>query len=185
MQSSERQLSALRFKNWSLPLEEPHTAIIAIGSNLGDKIGNCRSAIEALCRLDRTAVLCRSSFYKTSPVDYLDQDWFINAAVKLATALSPFRLLEKLQEIQRNAGRVKDPIPSGPRIIDLDIIFYDDAVIETSRLVIPHPRMHKRAFVLRPICDIDPQLLHPVFHLQVQKLLDELGDPSQGIERIQ
>lgn len=163
----------------------PHTAFISVGSNLGDKIANCQSAIESLSRLEDTVLLTASPFYRTAPVDYLDQDWFINAAVKLGTAAGPLRLLEMLQEIQRSAGRVKDPIPFGPRIIDLDIIFYDDAVIETAELVLPHPRMHKRAFVLRPICDIDPQLVHPVFHRQVQDLLGELDDPSQGIERIQ
>jgi 2-amino-4-hydroxy-6-hydroxymethyldihydropteridine diphosphokinase len=163
----------------------PHTAFISIGSNLGDKIDNCQSAIEKLSRLEGTALLAASPFYRTAPVDFLDQDWFINAAVKLGTGLGPLRLLEMLQEIQRGAGRVTDPIPFGPRIIDLDIIFYDDAVIETAELVLPHPRMHKRAFVLQPICDIDPQLVHPVFHRQVQDLLGELDDPSQGIERIQ
>ena len=152
---------------------------------MGEKVGNCRSAIESLSRLEKTLVLETSPFYRTAPVDYLDQDWFVNAAVKLGTDLSPFRLLEELQEIQRSAGRVKDPIPYGPRIIDLDIIFYDDAVIETSELAVPHPRMHKRAFVLQPICDIDPQLVHPVIGRQVQDLLRELDDSSQAIERMQ
>ena len=162
-----------------------HTAFISIGSNLGDKVGNCRSAIEALSRLEATDVVDKSPFYKTAPVDYLDQDWFVNVAVKVTTGLGPLRLLEQLQEIQRRAGRVKDPIRFGPRIVDLDIIFYDDAIIETTGLVIPHPRMHKRAFVLRPICDIDPQLVHPVIQRRVQDLLNDLEDPSQGIERIQ
>ncbi len=162
-----------------------HTAFISIGSNMADKIGNCRSAIESLTRIERTLVLETSPFYRTAPVDFLEQDWFINAAVKLQTDLSPFQLLEELQDIQRRAGRVKDPIRFGPRIIDLDIIFYDDVIIETAELTIPHPRMHKRAFVLQPICDIDPQLVHPVIQCQVQDLLKELDDPSQGIERMQ
>ena len=162
-----------------------HTAFISIGSNMADKIGNCRSAIESLARLERTLVIRTSPFYRTAPVDYLEQDWFINAAVKLQTDLDPFQLLKELLNIQRRAGRVKDPIRFGPRLIDLDIIFYDDAIIETADLAIPHPRMHKRAFVLQPICDIDPQLVHPVIQRQVQDLLQELDDPSQGIERMQ
>lgn len=162
-----------------------HSAFISIGSNIGDKAGNCRSAIEKLSRIEESRLLDTAYFYRTSPVDYLDQDWFVNTVVKLETALSPFRLLERLQEIQRRAGRVRDPIPFGPRIIDLDIIFYDDAVIETAALTLPHPRMHKRAFVLQPICDIDPQLVHPVLRRQVRQLLIELDDPSQDIERIQ
>ena len=162
-----------------------HTVFISIGSNLGDKISNCQSAIEALSKIERTVVLEKSPFYKTAPVDFLEQDWFINAAVKVETELDPFRLLGQLQNIQRAAGRIKDPIPFGPRIVDLDIIFYNDAVIESAELVIPHPRMHERAFVLKPICDIDPQIVHPVNLRQVQELLRELDDPSQEIERIQ
>ena len=164
---------------------DPHTAIISIGSNMGDKIGNCQSAIESLDRVETSAVVKTSPFYRTAPVDFLDQDWFINAAVQLKTDLAPIRLLQQLQEIQRSAGRVSDPIRFGPRIIDLDIIFYDDAVIDAPQLVVPHPRMHKRAFVLQPICDIDPQLVHPVFQRRVLDLLRELDDPAQGIERIQ
>ena len=163
---------------------DAHTVYIAIGSNMGDKIGNCRSAIDALSRLKTTAVSRTSAFYKTAPVDYLDQDWFVNAAVELTTALSPLPLLQQLQEIQRKAGRLEDPIRFGPRIVDLDIIFYDDAVIDSAELVIPHPRMHKRAFVLQPICDIDPQLVHPVLQRPVRELLGELNDPAQAIERI-
>lgn len=164
---------------------KPHAAFISIGSNMGDKLANCRSAIEQLSWIEATLLLETSPFYRTAPVDYLDQDWFVNAAVKMRTGLSPLRLLDRLQEIQRRAGRVKDPIPFGPRIVDLDIIFYDEVVIESAELTLPHPRMHKRAFVLQPICDIDPQLVHPVFHRQVQELLEELDDPSQEIERIQ
>ena len=159
-----------------------HTAIISMGSNMGDKLENCRRAVSKLNGLDHTAVSARSRFYKTAPVDFLDQDWFVNAVVKIDTQLLPRELLGALQNIQRNAGREYDPIRFGPRIIDLDIIFYDQAIIDTPELVIPHPRMHKRRFVLQPICDIDPAIVHPVFQKDIQSLLRQLTDEAQSVE---
>jgi 2-amino-4-hydroxy-6-hydroxymethyldihydropteridine diphosphokinase len=125
--------------------------------------------------------LC-SPFYRTAPVDYLDQDWFVNAALQLEITLAPTELLAAIQLIQRQAGRLKDPIRFGPRIIDLDIIFYDTLIINSPELVIPHPRMHKRRFVLQPICDIDPAFVHPVFQKEIQTLLRQLPDETQRVE---
>lgn len=159
-----------------------HSAIVSIGSNMGDKLENCRAAISGLDELEHTAVTTRSRFYRTAPVDYLDQDWFVNAAVKIDTRLTPYQLLEALQKMQRLAGRENDPIRFGPRILDLDIIFYDDLAIETPELVIPHPRMHKRRFVLQPICDIDPTIVHPVIRKDVHSLLILLTDEAQSVE---
>ena len=159
-----------------------HTAIISIGSNLGDKLENCRRAVSALDRIDHTTVSACSRFYKTAPVDYLDQEWFVNAVVKIDTGLNPLELLEALKDIQRRAGRVHDPIRFGPRIIDLDVIFFDDEIIDTPDLKIPHPRLHKRRFVLKPICDIDPAIVHPVFQKDVQSLLNQLTDEDQSVE---
>ena len=159
-----------------------HTAIVSVGSNMGDKLGNCRRAIAALGEIDSTRVLAVSRFYKTAPVDYLDQDWFVNAAVKIDTPLAPLELLEALHKIQRRAGRTHDLIRFGPRVIDLDIIFYDAAVIQTPELVVPHPRMHKRRFVLQPICDIDPAIVHPVIKKSVRTLLGRLAEDTQSVE---
>ena len=159
-----------------------HTAYISLGSNLGDKLENCHRAIKELSRIGGTSVADCSHFYKTDPVDYTDQDWFVNAVVKIETHLDPLPLLAELKSIQRRAGRTHDPIRFGPRIIDLDIIFYDDAVIQSPDLVVPHPRMHKRAFVLVPICDINSKIIHPVFKKDVRCLLDTLNDKAQGIE---
>jgi 2-amino-4-hydroxy-6-hydroxymethyldihydropteridine diphosphokinase len=114
-------------------------------------------------------------------VDYKDQDWFINIMVKLETADDPFQLLDHIEEIQRAAGRMQDPIRFGPRILDLDIILYDDRIIESERLVVPHPRMHKRRFVLKPICDIDPEIIHPVLKQEMQILLKSLGKKEQKV----
>ena len=161
-----------------------HTAIISIGSNLGDKLDNCRRAVDALRALDHTTVVACSRFYKTAPVDYLDQDWFVNAAVKIATRFDAHTLLDALKRIQQRAGRYADVIRFGPRIIDLDIIFYDETVIDTPDLLIPHPRLHKRRFVLQPICDIDPAIVHPILKKDVWALLERLDDDAQSVEPI-
>ncbi|MGB5421062.1 MAG: 2-amino-4-hydroxy-6-hydroxymethyldihydropteridine diphosphokinase [Desulfobacterales bacterium] len=161
-----------------------HTAIISIGSNLEDKLVNCRRAIDALRALAHTTVDACSRFYKTAPVDYLNQDWFVNAAVKVSTRLDAHALLGALKGIQHRAGRHGDSIRFGPRIIDLDIIFYDETVIETPDLLIPHPRLHKRRFVLQPICDIDPAIEHPILKKDVRALLDQLNDDAQSVEPI-
>ena len=101
--------------------------------------------------------------------------------VKVETSLNPFQLLDQIEFIQRAAGRIKDPIRFGPRILDLDIILFDDRIIESERLVVPHPRMHKRRFVLKPICDIDPFILHPVLKQEMHFLLEQLGDENQKV----
>lgn len=148
---------------------------------MGDKFLNCKNGITGLTKSGKAVVRKRSRFYRTEPVDYKDQEWFINVVVKIETTLDPFQLLKKLRSIERNAGRVVDPIKFGPRILDLDIILYDDLVTNSSDLIIPHPRMHKRRFVLRPICDIDPTLVHPVLKKNMQELLDRLDENEQRI----
>ena len=159
-----------------------HTAYISVGSNLGDKPTNCKMGIEALTRNDAIWEVARSPFYKTDPVDYEQQDWFVNAALKVETRLAPLELLHELKAIQRQAGRTRDPIRFGPRILDLDIIFYDHVVIKTEELIIPHPRMHKRRFVLKPICDIDSQFIHPILKKNIQFLLNDLEPGTQQLE---
>ena len=158
-----------------------HSVIISVGSNLGDKEGNCRKGIDALATHTANALIKASPFYRTSPVDYLDQDWFVNAAVKIETGLGPMDLLAFLQEIQAGVGRAKGGIRFGPRKLDLDIIFYDRLVLKTPVLEIPHPRMHKRRFVLQPICDIDPDIVHPLVNRTVKSLLNLLEGTKQEV----
>jgi 2-amino-4-hydroxy-6-hydroxymethyldihydropteridine diphosphokinase len=148
---------------------------------MGDRLQNCRKGIEALTAAANSRILAQSRIYATEPVDYRDQDWFINMMVKLETALDPFELLNHIEHIQRAAGRVQDPIRFGPRILDLDIILYDDRIIESKHLVVPHPRMHKRRFVLKPICDIDPAIIHPVLKQEMQFLLKRLSGDEQKV----
>jgi len=156
-------------------------AFICVGSNIGNKLENCKKGVDALIRSDSVILKAQSLCYKTDPVDYLNQDWFINYVIKIETSLDPFELLNRLKSIQRNAGRINDVVRFGPRILDLDIILFDGVVINSENLTIPHPRMHKRRFVLRPICDIDSKIIHPVFKKNMKSLLDSLDDKEQGI----
>jgi 2-amino-4-hydroxy-6-hydroxymethyldihydropteridine diphosphokinase len=158
-----------------------HIAYISAGSNMGDRLQNCRKGIEALSEIGNCRILAQSRVYATEPVDYKDQDWFINLMVKLETAHDPYQLLDHIEYIQQAAGRKQDPIRFGPRILDLDIILYDNRIIESERLIVPHPRMHKRRFVLKPICDIDPAVIHPVLKKEVKILLEELGAEDQKV----
>ena len=160
---------------------ETHIAYISAGSNLGDRVKNCRKGIAALTESGNSRILAQSRIYMTEPVDYEDQNWFINMMIKLDTELDPFQLLDHIERIQRAAGRLKDPVRYGPRILDLDIILYDDCIIDSERLVVPHPRMHKRRFVLKPICDIDPAAVHPVLKQEMQSLLKRLEPDQQKV----
>ncbi len=159
-----------------------HIAFICVGSNLGNKLENCKKGVDALIRSDSVTLKAQSPCYKTDPVDYQDQDWFINYVIKIETLLDPFELLNRLKSIQRDAGRIRDVIRFGPRILDMDIILFDDAVINSENLIIPHPRMHKRRFVLKPVCDIDAEIIHPVFKKNMKYLIDNMDDEEQGIE---
>lgn len=160
---------------------ENHTAYIGAGSNIGNKFLNCQNGIDTLLKSGKAVLKDQSRFYKTEPVDYNDQDWFVNFVVKIETTLDPLQLLNKLKSIERDAGRLNDPIKFGPRILDLDIIFFDDLVTNSSGMIIPHPRMHKRRFVLRPMCDIDPKIVHPVLEKDVRYLLDMLDENEQRV----
>jgi 2-amino-4-hydroxy-6-hydroxymethyldihydropteridine diphosphokinase len=158
-----------------------HIAYICVGSNLGHKVENCRSGIAALIRSGNTRLVDQSPIYRTEPVDFLDQEWFVNCVVKIETGLDPLRLLNILKAIERAAGRANDTIRFGPRILDLDIILYDDLVMNTPMLTIPHPRMHERRFVLKPICDIDSEIDHPVLHRTMESLLEDLAEKGQRV----
>lgn len=158
---------------------EKHIAFISVGSNMGDKLENCKNGIATLTESRISTLKKQSKFYLTEPVGYKNQDWFVNSIVKIETILDPFQLFNKLQSIQRDAGRIHDTVKYGPRVLDLDIILFDNIVIDSTKLIIPHPRMHKRCFVLKPFCDIDPKIVHPVLKKDMQYLLDNLDDNGQ------
>jgi 2-amino-4-hydroxy-6-hydroxymethyldihydropteridine diphosphokinase len=160
-----------------------HIAYIGIGSNLDDRVHQCEEAIAEILKVDRHTLLAKSSFFKTEPVGYTLQDWFINGVVKVETDLEASDLLQSLKTIERQLGRV-ETFRWGPRSIDLDILFFDGTCIETPELQIPHPRLQERKFVLVPLAEIDSNLFHPVFKKTIQDLLNELKE-TQGIEKLE
>ena len=160
---------------------KPHIVYISAGSNLGNRLENCENGIKDLLNSGEIRLLKRSRIYETQPVDYARQDWFINLVIKIETVLKPFALLQRMQAVQHRAGRLKDTIRFGPRILDLDILLFDSLVLDDPQLRIPHPRMHQRRFVLKPICDIDPTITHPVLKQSMQQLLHHLDDKDQKI----
>ena len=160
-----------------------HIAYIGIGSNLGDKVHQCEEAVAEILKVDRNTLLAKSSLYRTQPVGYSPQDWFINGVIKIETDLDAPHLLRSLKTIERQLGRV-ETFRWGPRTIDLDILFFNQTCIETPELQIPHPRVQQRQFVLVPLAEIDSNLLHPVLIKTVRELLEDLEE-NQGIERLQ
>jgi len=141
----------------------PHKLIfVALGSNLGDRERNLESALERL-ETAGVRVLVRSSIYETAPHEFLDQPWFLNQVVKAETGLFPLQLVRLTQRVEREMGRDRGPaaIPKGPRLIDIDILLFGHAAIDTPHLVIPHPAMLERKFVLEPLVEIAPELRHP------------------------
>src|SRR4030067_994666 len=128
-------------------------AYIGLGSNMGDKVANLKKAVLELGKVPGNKVLAVSSFYKTEPVGGVEQDWFVNAAAEIETSLTPRELLNKLLYIEKNLGRVRDA-RWGPRVIDLDILLYDDLVMDEEGLSIPNPYLHERGFVLVPLAEI-------------------------------
>jgi 2-amino-4-hydroxy-6-hydroxymethyldihydropteridine diphosphokinase len=149
---------------------------ISLGSNLGDRAANLERAIETLAEIG-VRVLRRSSIYETEPVDFLAQPWFLNCVVEAETSLEPRQLLEELQAIERKVGS-KKLVPRGPRIIDLDILFYETSVIHEAGMEIPHPRLMERRFALVPLAELAPELRHPVLRKTIAELLAATQDRS-------
>ncbi|MFB3926518.1 MAG: 2-amino-4-hydroxy-6-hydroxymethyldihydropteridine diphosphokinase [Syntrophales bacterium] len=156
-------------------------AFVGIGSNLGEPVRNCLAAVERLSEVEKTEILERSSLYRTEPVGIRAQNWFVNCAVEIRTRHDPDQLLNSLQEIERDMGRARE-IRWGPRIIDLDILFYGQEIIRTGRLTVPHPELHKRRFVLVPLNEIASYLIHPVFGISIKGLLDRLLDHKEVVK---
>lgn len=145
---------------------------ISIGSNLGDREENCKQAVRLL-QANGILIKKQSSMYETEPWGVKDQPKFINMAIEAETDKKPEELLRILKEIEKEIGR-SETIKWGPRVIDLDILFYDNLILKTPDLEIPHPLLHERDFVLKPLCDIAPDKKHPVTGTTVKEMLKNL-----------
>jgi 2-amino-4-hydroxy-6-hydroxymethyldihydropteridine diphosphokinase len=143
---------------------------VGVGSNIGDRSAYLQKALDAIGLLPSTTVIQSSSVYETSPVGNHDQPRFLNAVIELSTSLLPGELLKRLQRIEKDLGRTKT-VHWGPRTIDLDILLYDDRVIISKGLTIPHPRLEERRFVLVPLVELDPAVVHPVEHKRMDEIL--------------
>jgi len=150
---------------------------LGIGSNIGDAAANCAAAETYISDVDGVVVLRRSSLYRTQPVGFKEQDWFVNGVIEIRTALGLRPLMDAILGVEDKMGRSRDG-KWGPRIIDIDILLYGQAVIDEEGLVIPHPRLHKRRFVLVPLDEIAPHAIHPAFGISVRGLLDRLQDDN-------
>jgi 2-amino-4-hydroxy-6-hydroxymethyldihydropteridine diphosphokinase len=176
----------------TMPTDSDHTAPLAsptghklkqvylsLGSNLGNRVANTRKAIEDL---DRVGIKVRrvSSFYKTEPVDFNPQAWFLNCVVEAATGLMPLQLLKAVKSVERAVGR-RPGVSKGPRAIDIDILRYENVVVRSSALTIPHARMSERRFVLIPLRELAPGARHPVNSRTVTDMLYDSRDLSQVV----
>ena len=164
------------------PLEK-HLAVkcvyLSLGSNLGDRLANLRGA---MARMAGSGLEVRrvSSLYKTQPVDFESQAWFLNCVAEVGTDLMPLQLLKKLKSIERALGR-RPGTPKGPRPIDIDILLYENVVVRSSALTIPHERMGERRFVLIPLRELAPQMRHPVVKRTITQMLADTPDKSQVV----
>lgn len=160
----------------------PFTAYLSLGSNLGDRREQLRRTCQALeqsgIRLERI-----SSLYKTAPVDFLEQDWFLNAVLEIKTTLAPLALLRETQRMEQQLGRRREQ-PKGPRSIDIDILLYEELILNLPELALPHPRLCHRRFVLEPLREIAPSLRLPHKPETVQEFWQRLQD-SSSVERLE
>jgi 2-amino-4-hydroxy-6-hydroxymethyldihydropteridine diphosphokinase len=158
----------------------PNLVYLSLGSNVGDRQVQLQDALAKLAAVGR--VVATSSFYETEPVEFTQQPWFLNCAIALETNKTPEQLMAAILRIEEEMGRRRVQ-KKGPRAIDIDILLFDDTIVDSKELTIPHPAMHQRRFVLEPLAEIAPELLHPVLKKTIGELLDSLP-PGQVVKRL-
>lgn len=155
------------------------TTFIGLGSNLGDRLDNLRQAVRHL-EGESVVVTAWSSLYETEPVGFKDQPYFLNAVICVSTTLGPIELLKRSKDIESDMGRQSD-FRNAPRPIDIDLLLYGQVVLDTPNLVIPHPRLAERAFVLVPLAELAAQWIHPVLNRTIQELQNSV-DGRDGVQ---
>ena len=148
-----------------------HIVYLALGSNMGNRLSNLKAAVLNLT--PQMTVKQKSSVYETPPWGFTEQDAFLNQVVKVTTYLEPEPLLRHLKRMETALGRVPN-FQNGPRVIDIDILFFDNMIINTPPLVVPHPRLHERVFVLVPLAEIEPDFVHPILQRPINKILEDV-----------
>ena len=150
------------------------TVYIGLGSNMGDKEANLNKAISAMSNLPDLTVIKSSTFHETKPVSDIPQSDYLNAVVMATTTYSPDCLMETLLQLEIDLGRERPGTPLGPRVIDLDLLFYGDKRTDSAFVTLPHPRLHERLFVLEPFCEVNPLFVHPIKGKRIYELRDEM-----------
>jgi len=159
-------------------------AFIGVGSNMGDGAENCLQAFQRMEKLPKTSIAGRSDLYLTQPQGMQNQEWFVNGVALLDTGLPARELLGRLMEVEEAMGRVREE-RWGPRVMDLDLLLYGNEVIREAGLIVPHPRMHERRFVMVPMAQIAPDLVHPLLGLSMAVLLGQLPEEGQGVSPLE
>ncbi len=153
---------------------------IGLGSNLGDREKNIGNSIDLFVGTGKINLLKRASHYETEPIGP-NQPWFINTAIEVETSFTPEALLDRCKEVERKIGRV-DTLHWGPRLVDLDLLLFGDRVLNTGKLEIPHPGMEKREFVLQPLLELEPELIHPELNTPLKELLTKTEEDKKVIK---
>lgn len=162
-----------------------HTAYLGLGSNIGDRGAHLRDAVEMINQDPKCTVSGFASLYKSMPFEMRSPNWFINTVVKVDTAHGPIGLLDAMQHIENELGRERKPSQEyRDRTIDIDILLYDDRIIETARLTVPHCKLHERPFVIYPLVELNPILNHPVLQRSLRALSDDVRSMYGPMQKV-